>query len=386
MEANSRLSSAAALPCGHENPDDNAFCDVCGGSRPRRHVRQAVNRDTANFCGRCGVRLTESSMSDGAPESSAEAQTTLQTHGVSREITVREAGSAVANSVSVRPSPEGGRAARGSGPPAPPEPRVVLESGKGAVAMDRSKDKVRPVTELAHNPRVTRPQSSRFQSEGHRPIRPDGDEAQGDPQGDRLPAECQGRAEKRRRQLERLLVEYRGLDEKRRRRRRALRWGILAAAALYILLLAIVFAGRGGNGSRSAPPRLEPSLAPARSKAPPAASQPPPGTDRPSPAEPLPIPVVPESPPPPDALTPPLPAEDPSTPPGNSNRGTAPLPHSAAAVDSLHVIAGNLIARVGRERAEKTAQANATLYAPGSENFIYWQRVADAIRTAEVPR
>jgi Double zinc ribbon len=371
MEVASRLFTAVALPCGHENPDDNVFCDVCGGSRPSRcPLCQAINRGTANFCGKCGVRLPESPTSDGAPGSSEEARTALQTHGVSGEITVSESDTAVADPVSERPPPEGARAARGSGPPAEPEPRVELESSKGAVAMDRSKDEVRPIEDLARSARVTRHQSSRLQSEGREPIRPDGDETRADLRLERFLVECRGRAEKR-------------------RRLRALQWGILAAAALGILLVAIVFDAevwRGGNSSRSVP-RLEPSQTPATSKAPAAsvASQPPSVAEWPSPTERVPVPVVPE-PPPPRVEPPPLPAGDRSTPPGQSNRGAAAFRRSGAAVDSLHVIAGSLIAKLGREGAEETARANATLYAPGSETFVYWQRVADAIRTAKVPR
>jgi hypothetical protein len=47
-------------------------------------------------------------------------------------------------------------------------------------------------------------------------------------------------------------------------------------------------------------------------------------------------------------------------------------------------MAGRLIAKLGHERAEETARTNATWYTPGSETFVYWQRVADTIRT--VPR
>jgi hypothetical protein len=46
-------------------------------------------------------------------------------------------------------------------------------------------------------------------------------------------------------------------------------------------------------------------------------------------------------------------------------------------------MAGSLIAKLGRERAEETARTNASWYAPGSETFLYWQRVANAIRTAK---
>jgi len=188
MEVASRLFPAVALPCGHENPDDNAFCDVCGGSRPSRcPLCQAINRGTANFCGRCGVRLTELPMSNGALGSSAEARTALQTHGDSGEITVSASDTAVADTVSERPPPEATRAASASGPPPEPEPRVELESSRSAMAMDRSKDEVRPIEDLARSARVTRHQSSRLQSEGREPIRPDADETRADPRLEQLP-------------------------------------------------------------------------------------------------------------------------------------------------------------------------------------------------------
>ncbi|MGH7264548.1 MAG: LysM peptidoglycan-binding domain-containing protein [Candidatus Rokuibacteriota bacterium] len=69
-----------------------------------------------------------------------------------------------------------------------------------------------------------------------------------------------------------------------------------------------------------------------------------------------------------------------------SDRAVLAPRRSEAAVDSIHVMAEFLIAKHGRKRAEETARANATWYPPGSEAFVYWQSVADAVRTAGAPR
>jgi hypothetical protein len=81
-----------------------------------------------------------------------------------------------------------------------------------------------------------------------------------------------------------------------------------------------------------------------------------------------------------------LPVQPHSTLRGEAGRGAAASRRSEAVVDSTHVMAGSLIAKLGRERAEETARLKAAWYPPGSETFVYWQRVADAIRTAKVPR
>jgi peptide/nickel transport system substrate-binding protein len=59
-------------PCGHANPPHHRFCDVCGarlsGRCPRCHT---VNRDEANFCGRCGSDLREPAGPTSASEEPA---------------------------------------------------------------------------------------------------------------------------------------------------------------------------------------------------------------------------------------------------------------------------------------------------------------------------
>src|SRR5262245_40138862 len=103
MEADSRPFRAMVLPCGHENPDDNAFCDVCGGSRPRCPLCQSVNRPTANFCGKCGVRLTEAPKSRVAADSGTEAGPALQTYGASGKKAVSASDTVVADPASEHP-------------------------------------------------------------------------------------------------------------------------------------------------------------------------------------------------------------------------------------------------------------------------------------------
>jgi len=52
------MSSPSRFSCGHENPDDNVFCDTCGiRSKPQCPQCGAFTRDGANYCGKCGHLL-----------------------------------------------------------------------------------------------------------------------------------------------------------------------------------------------------------------------------------------------------------------------------------------------------------------------------------------
>ena len=47
--------------CGHRNPPDSRFCDVCGTRLPAQCPHcHAINRAEANFCGSCGAALGNS--------------------------------------------------------------------------------------------------------------------------------------------------------------------------------------------------------------------------------------------------------------------------------------------------------------------------------------
>jgi hypothetical protein len=186
---------------------------------------------------------------------------------------------------------------------------------------------------------------------------------------------------------------------KRRRLARVRWWGTFAAVTLIILVVAVVlfgaWLGRGHNGSNGEPglQQLAPgtseapdtSEVPATSEAPATsgASQPSAVTESPStlveaPAQPLGQPPLPTH-----VQSLPLKVEAGSTLGGESGRGATASPRQEAAVDSVQVMARSLIAKLGRERAEEAARTNASWYAPGSGTFLYWQRVANAIRTAK---
>jgi hypothetical protein len=175
------------------------------------------------------------------------------------------------------------------------------------------------------------------------------------------------------------------LSERRTERRRIARlwwWGILAAVALVILVVAAVRFGPGlGLGRNSLSGALQP-LAPPSSEAPPSVGlQPPPVAASHSAIEQVPAPL-PSQPPPPTHVEPtPSSAVASSSLPGSATLSR----RSGAAVDSVQIMADSLIAKLGHERAEEAARRNASWYAPGSERFLYWQNVAKAVRTVNVP-
>ena len=263
-EVNSRSLPALAFPCGHNSPDDYLFCDVCGVRRPSRCSScQAINRGTANFCGKCGSQLTGSSKlesdllaSTPGPEDEA--------WGVPRQISSTESGTATS-------APMGGNG-RTSGLPAEPRPRNEPQLREDAVALGRSGDAVPASENVERNAPAPLRQRSEVQSEQREPILQDDDESLLD------------------RRLQRFL-------SKRRRLARVRWWGTLAAVTLTILVVAAVLfgagLGRGRNGSNSEP-RLQQPLTPATSEAPATsgASQPPAVTESPSTVEEAPAPPV----------------------------------------------------------------------------------------------
>ena len=352
-EVNSRSFPALAFPCGHNNPDDNLFCDVCGVRRPsRRSSCQAINRGTANFCGKCGSQLTgssklESDLLGSTPGAEDEAW------GVPGQISSIESGTATS-------APVGGNG-RTSGLPAEPRPRNEPQLREDAVALGRSGDAVLASENVERNAPAPLRQRSEVQSEPREPILQDDDESLLDPR------------------LQQFLSE-------RRRVARVRWWGTLAAVTLTILVVAAVLFGAGlgrGRNSLSSAPRLNQPLTPANSEAPaPAiAFQPPAVAESPPAIEQVPAPLPPQPSPPTHAEPTPSRAVAGSTLHGKSDRGATPSRRSGAAVDSAPVMAGSLIAKLGRERAEEAAQTNASWYPPGSETFLYWQRVANAVRS-----
>jgi peptide/nickel transport system substrate-binding protein len=59
-EEDSVASDDPVAPCGHRNPPNTHFCDVCGVKLPLHCPRcHAVNRPQANFCGNCGSSLRD---------------------------------------------------------------------------------------------------------------------------------------------------------------------------------------------------------------------------------------------------------------------------------------------------------------------------------------
>jgi Double zinc ribbon len=347
-EVNSRSLPALVFPCGHNSPDDYLFCDVCGVRRPSRCSScQAINRGTANFCGKCGSELTGSSKlesdilaSTPGPEDEA--------WGVPRQISSIESGTATS-------APVGGNG-RTSGLPAEPRPRNEPQFSEDAVALGRSGDAV-PASENVERSAPAPPrQRSAVQSEQREPILQDDGE---------------------------LLLDHRLQQflSKRRRRARVRWWGTLAAVTLTILVVAAVlfdaWLGRGRNGSNGEPGVQQ--LTPPTSEAPATsgASQPPAVTESPSTVEEAPAQPLGQSPLPTHVEPMPLKVE------AESDRGATASRRSGAAVDSVQVMARSLIAKLGRERAEEAARTNASWYAPGSGTFLYWQRVANAIGTAK---
>ncbi len=59
-EEDSRAPDDPGTPCGHRNPANAHFCDVCGVKLPVHCPRcHAINRPQANFCGNCGSSLRD---------------------------------------------------------------------------------------------------------------------------------------------------------------------------------------------------------------------------------------------------------------------------------------------------------------------------------------
>jgi peptide/nickel transport system substrate-binding protein len=62
------FSTSAHSPCGHRNPPNSRFCDVCGAKLPMQCPRcHAINREEANFCGSCGSALRDSQRAHATP-------------------------------------------------------------------------------------------------------------------------------------------------------------------------------------------------------------------------------------------------------------------------------------------------------------------------------
>src|SRR5262245_9787087 len=54
--------------CGHENPPNAHFCDVCGARLPMPCPRcSAINRGHANFCANCGIDLRDATPPHATP-------------------------------------------------------------------------------------------------------------------------------------------------------------------------------------------------------------------------------------------------------------------------------------------------------------------------------
>jgi peptide/nickel transport system substrate-binding protein len=67
-EEDSRAPDAPVTPCGHLNPPNAYFCDVCGVKLPVHCPRcHAINRSQANFCVKCGSFLHEARRAHATP-------------------------------------------------------------------------------------------------------------------------------------------------------------------------------------------------------------------------------------------------------------------------------------------------------------------------------
>jgi Double zinc ribbon len=360
IPVDSKMFSAEPFPCGHENPDDHLFCDVCGRRRSSRCPScQASNRGTANFCGRCGDRLTASPMSEGAPEPRAEPPTDLQSPSVPSGSPLASQATPWSSPVSLTSGPGDATADRTSCLPA--ESRLRCDpASKYSMATDGAENALPPIEAGSAVPRTLRRPPAR-EPERRELIPPTDGEAEADTRLQGFLAECEAAAERRRRG--------------RVSRRRALALGILLAATLAAVLFgAQVWRGRHAVSSS---PRFNPLSTPATSEALAGAAAPLPPTGAGSSrsteggaplggvdplrerVEPMLSPVQPRS-----------------TLGRDAGGGAAASGQSKAVVDSTHVMARDLIAKLGRERAEETARLNATWYPAGSQTFVYWQRVA----------
>jgi type II secretory pathway predicted ATPase ExeA len=62
------VSGSPPSPCGHRNPPNFRFCDVCGARLPLKCARcHAINRADANFCGNCGTALRDFRRAEATP-------------------------------------------------------------------------------------------------------------------------------------------------------------------------------------------------------------------------------------------------------------------------------------------------------------------------------
>src|SRR5205809_3847089 len=53
--------------CGHDNPEENRFCDSCGIPRgPRCPQCGVINRQSAKFCGQCGLAFATRTIDGGS--------------------------------------------------------------------------------------------------------------------------------------------------------------------------------------------------------------------------------------------------------------------------------------------------------------------------------
>jgi double zinc ribbon protein len=218
-EVNSPSFSALAFPCGHNNPDDYLFCDVCGVRRPSRCSScQAINRGTANFCGKCGSKMTGLSKLDSDLVASTQGPV-AEARGVPRQNSSLESGTATS-------APVGGHG-RASGAPAAPPPRNEPQLREDAVVLGRSGDAVPTSENVERNAPAPLRRRSKVQYELREPILEDDDESLQDAFFQRLVS---------------------GRNGAPRRLARAWWWGILAAVTLAILLVvAVRFAASGAS-------------------------------------------------------------------------------------------------------------------------------------------
>jgi len=316
------------FPCGHDNPERNRFCDVCGtrleGMCP---LCQSPNRLDARFCGACGVRFD-----DPTP-----------------------AGSPVPPAAAPAPAVEPVKKPAKLSSPEPAETDDWTDFDAVAnldrAAWERAQAAARE------------PPRSRWQPET------DDEDDSWEP----------GHGRRKGRRVLLILLGVVGLVV-------AMIFVLVMAIGPHRRPPSIEPTAQRSTPTVPPPATSAPSppAPPANAPSPPEASSPPFATASPGPPEPP--TASPDRRPEPPASPPP--AEAPELPPRTSlpvpprtdepvREAVPPPPRTLGS--SAERVAGYLIDQLGKAQAERKARANAAWYGTGRPEYRYWEEVADAV-------